>query len=95
MRKLVLKMSVSADGFVGGPNGEITTWTNVPVESDLVAGIHKLKQQDGNFILAYGGAGFVQDLVKYGLIDEYSWWYIRSFLGGDYPCFHRHPTPLD
>jgi hypothetical protein len=23
MRKLVLKMSVSIDGFVGGPNGEI------------------------------------------------------------------------
>ena len=23
MRKLILKMSISADGFVGGPNGEI------------------------------------------------------------------------
>jgi hypothetical protein len=23
MRKVILKMSISADGFVGGPNGEI------------------------------------------------------------------------
>lgn len=48
MRKLILKMSISADGFVGGPNGEIdwifrsmdedvTAWT---VETLWHAGVH-------------------------------------------------------
>lgn len=168
MRKLVLQMSVSADGFVGGPNGEIdwilrttdkaavdwiektlwqagvhimgsrtfhdmasywptssdpiaspmnetpkvvfsrkgfveqtredlttqalkdserldaekgikktklskhaSTWAEAPVESNLASGIEKLKQKDGKFILAHGGASFAQDLVKHGFIDEY------------------------
>lgn len=48
MRKLVLKMSVSVDGFVGGPNGEIawlfksldesaTTWL---LDTLWQAGVH-------------------------------------------------------
>jgi len=48
MRKLILKMSLSADGFVGGPNGEIdwifrsmddetTSWT---METLSQAGVH-------------------------------------------------------
>jgi hypothetical protein len=32
MRKLVLKMSISVDGFVGGPNGEIDWIFNNPDE---------------------------------------------------------------
>jgi dihydrofolate reductase len=47
------------------------TWTEAPVASDLIADIEKLKKQDGNFILAHGGACFAQDLVKHELIDEY------------------------
>ena len=30
----------------------------------------KLKKQDGNDIIAYGGAKFVSALIKQGLIDE-------------------------
>lgn len=33
--------------------------------------ITKLKKQDGNDIIAYGGATFVSALIKHGLIDEF------------------------
>jgi dihydrofolate reductase len=169
VRKLILKMSVSLDGFVGGPNGEIdwifkTTsedgkrWTvdriseagahlmghktfndmaaywpnssevfaapmneipkivfskqgfdpsqqgessaafndavrinradggntvsSIPpsaksweealvITGDLARGITELKKQPGKELLAHGGAGFAQNLVQTGLIDEF------------------------
>ncbi len=47
-------------------------WDNtVLAKSDLVDEINKLKQQDGQDIIAYGGATFVSALIKNGLIDEY------------------------
>jgi len=192
MRKLILKMSVSADGFVGGPNGEMNwlfqtmdksaldwiektlwqagvhimgsrtfydmaaywptssdslakpmneipkivfskkgfvektsanlttqalkdkeqhdrdngisnvsslsnslTWTNVPVATDLVGEITKLKQQEGKFILAHGGAGFARSLVKYGLIDEYRLLIHPVFLGNGLPLFSTIQNPLN
>jgi dihydrofolate reductase len=192
MRKLVLKMSISADGFVGGPNGEMDwlfrtmdksaldwiektlwqagvhimgsrtfydmaaywpassdslakpmneipkivfskkgfvekintnlttqalkdkkqndtdkgisnvsslennlTWTNVPVATDLVGEITKLKQQEGNFILAHGGASFAQDLVKYGVIDEYRLLIHPVVLGKGLPLFALTPNQID
>ena len=192
MRKLILKMSVSADGFVGGPNGEMdwvfrsagpdstewvrqtiiqaglhimgsrtfhdmaaywptssnplaapmndipkvvfskkgfvgqtnralstqaikdaektdadesiqkthlsknaSSWENVPVASDMVNDIAKLKQQDGKFILAHGGSGFAQDLVKYGLIDEYRLVVHPVILGKGLPLFASAPSPFD
>ena len=192
MRKLVLKMSVSADGFVGGPNGEIdwllrtmdesaiawlqdtlwqagvhimgsrtfhdmasywptssehlaapmneipkvvfsrkgfikqttaslttnalkdaeslrherglnstvsphaSTWTNVPIASgNLVDEISGLKQQDGKYILAHGGAGFARELIKQGLIDEYRLLIHPVFLGRGLPLFSSLQKPLN
>ena len=194
MRKLVLKMSISTDGFVGGPNGEIdwllrtmyesalawiqdtlweagvhimgsrtfhdmaaywptssdpiaapmneipkivfskkgfvgqtnagltsqsvkdnnkldsekginlsktispgaASWANVPVASgDLETEISKLKQQDGKPILAHGGAGFAQSLVKLGLIDEYRLLIHPVVLGNGLSLFCRTNTPID
>jgi dihydrofolate reductase len=192
MRKLVLKMSVSVDGFVGGPNGEIdwllrtmdksgrewvektlwqagvhimgsrtfhdmaaywptssdplaapmneipkivfskkdtiekgnpelttqalrdatqldnekgfsksslsksaSTWTNVPVANDLVADIIKLKQQEGNFILAHGGASFAQELVKHELINEYRLVIHPVILGKGLPLFALAPHQVN
>ena len=40
MRKLVLKMSVSADGFVGGPNGEMD-WLFRTMDKSALAWIEK------------------------------------------------------
>src|SRR5262249_15408122 len=61
MRKLVLKMSLSSDGFVGGPNGEphwlfrsmdaaATMWT---VDSLWQAGLHIMGSRTFNDMAAY------------------------------------------
>lgn len=47
-------------------------WGNtVLAKGDLVDEITQLKKQDGEDIIAYGGASFVSALVKHGLIDEF------------------------
>jgi len=51
---------------------EKSEWDNtVLAKGDLVEEIAKLKKQDGNDIIAYGGATFVSALIKHGLIDEF------------------------
>jgi dihydrofolate reductase len=193
MRKLVLKMSVSADGFVGGPNGEIdwifrsmdediTAWTmdtlcqagvhimgsrtfhdmasywpassepfaapmnEIPkvvftrkgfleptreelttnalkdarinseglfntsdavslhasswahatvATDDIYVEIMRLKHQDGKFILAHGGAGFAQNLINTGLIDEYRLLIHPVILGKGLALFSEVSTPFD
>ena len=47
-------------------------WDNtVLAKGDLADEITKLKKQDGQDIIAYGGATFVSALIQQGLIDEY------------------------
>jgi dihydrofolate reductase len=41
------------------------------LSGDIVKHINKLKQEDGKYILAHGGARFAQSLIKHDLIDEY------------------------
>jgi dihydrofolate reductase len=51
---------------------EKSDWANtVLAKGDLVDEIAKLKKQDGQDIIAYGGATFVSALIKDGLIDEF------------------------
>ncbi|HMI53374.1 MAG TPA: dihydrofolate reductase family protein [Candidatus Saccharimonadales bacterium] len=61
MRKLILKMSITLDGFVGGPNGEINwifetmsedaaAWT---VDKILLAGAHLMGRKTFNDMAAY------------------------------------------
>ena len=184
MRKLILKMSVSVDGFVAGPNGEIdwmfkstddayvdwivdtlwqagvhimgsrtfrdmaaywptstekiaapmneipkvvfsrkgsvetahtgqTTraqahkpgtassantggWRDIPVASgDLADEIARLKSQPGKDILAHGGAGFAQSLVRLGLVDEYRLVIHPAALGRGLALFSGLSKPLD
>jgi dihydrofolate reductase len=57
------------DGQTISPHA--STWTNAVVAADIVSEITKLKQQEGKPVLAHGGAGFAQELVKHGLVDEY------------------------
>ncbi len=192
MRKLILKMSISVDGFVGGPNGEIdwifrhtdeaanewivntlwlagvhimgsrtfhdmasywpyssetfaapmneipkvvftrkgfveptslelttqamkdatanseglfntsdevslhaSTWNHPKIASgDLEVEILRLKHQQGNFILAHGGAGFAQSLVASGLIDEYQLLIHPVILGKGLPLFSTAKSPF-
>jgi dihydrofolate reductase len=46
-------------------------WVNTTLAHDLIADVSKLKQQNGSDIIAYGGAGFVTNLIKENLIDDY------------------------
>ena len=48
------------------------TWKNTTLaKGNLVEEITTLKKQPGKDIIAYGGATFVSNLIKEGLIDEY------------------------
>jgi len=77
--KGIKKIAVSASA---------SSWKNVPVASgDLTEELTKLKQQDGKFILAHGGASFARDLVKHGLIDEYRLLIHPVILGRGLPLF--------
>ncbi|KAA6438233.1 dihydrofolate reductase [Dyadobacter flavalbus] len=51
---------------------EKSEWNNtVLAENELSEEINRLKSQDGNDIIAYGGAAFVSSLIKQELIDEF------------------------
>lgn len=65
-------------------------WKNtVLAKGDLVEEISKLKQQAGKDIIAYGGATFVSDLIKHGLIDEYHLFINPSAIGKGKPIFNE------
>jgi len=61
MRKLVLKMSVSVDGFVAGPNGEIDVFLKT-MDEDVVSWIEETLWQAGVHIM---GSRTFQDMIAY------------------------------
>ena len=61
MRKLILKMSVSIDGFVGGPKGEID-WLLNSMDAGVVSWILDLISQSGVHIM---GSRTFQDMMAY------------------------------
>jgi dihydrofolate reductase len=51
---------------------EQSAWDNTVLAKGALAGeINRLKSQEGKDIIAYGGATFVSELIRQGLIDEY------------------------
>jgi dihydrofolate reductase len=63
-------------------------WDNtVLAKGDLVDEISRLKRQDGNDIIAYGGGTFVSALIKHGLIDELNLFVNPVALGAGMPIF--------
>jgi len=73
-----------------------STWThatvaNGPMEDEIA----RLKQQNGGYILAHGGAGFAQSLVRSGLIDEYRILIHPVILGTGLPLFSTTEKPVD
>ena len=63
-------------------------WDNtVLATGDLVDEISRLKEQDGNDIIAYGGGTFVSALIKHGLIDELNLFVNPVALGAGMPIF--------
>lgn len=76
----------------------IAGWRNARIASgDMVEEIAAMKAEDGAYILAHGGAGFVQSLVATGLIDEYRLLVHPVALGAGLPLFPPafRPQPLE
>jgi dihydrofolate reductase len=77
-------------------SNKLDSWRNATVASgDLAVEIHKLKQQPGGFILAHGGAGFVQNLIQTGLVDEFRLVIHPVVLGTGLPIFSKLLQPID
>ena len=75
-------------------NENISSWANASIASgDLESEISALKEQDGKFILAHGGASFAQNLVGLGLIDEYRLLIHPVILGKGLPLFSTVMKP--
>jgi len=67
---------------------ERSDWANtVLARGDLVDEITQLKKQDGQDIIAYGGATFVAALIQQGLIDEFHLFINPAAIGHGLPIF--------
>ncbi|WP_421825663.1 dihydrofolate reductase family protein [Larkinella sp.] len=67
---------------------EKSEWENtVLAKNDLVDEINALKKQDGQDIIAYGGATFVSALIQHDLIDEYHLFINPAAIGNGMPIF--------
>lgn len=65
-----------------------SAWDNtVLAKGNLVDEITNLKNQDGQDIIAYGGATFVSALIKHGLIDEFHLFVNPTALGNGMTIF--------
>ena len=71
-------------------------WDNtVLAKGDLVHEITQLKKQDGNDIIAYGGATFVSALIKQGLIDEFQLFINPTAIGNGMTIFKELDSKQD
>lgn len=65
-------------------------WDNTTlVKGDLIEEITRLKEQNGNDIIAYGGGNFVASLIKHGLIDEYHLFINPTTIGSGMTIFRE------
>ena len=63
-------------------------WDNTKIANgELVEEITKLKNQEGNDIIVYGGGTFVSALIKNQLIDEFHLFVNPSAIGDGMPIF--------
>ncbi|MDX2139714.1 MAG: dihydrofolate reductase family protein [Chloroflexota bacterium] len=57
--------------YVASQTRDQLEWNATLIEGDVVEGVTRLKQQDGQNMLIYGSAELVQTLRQADLIDEY------------------------
>jgi len=73
-----------------------SSWVHAGIAGDtLEIEINRLKNQEGKFILAHGGASFARSLVESGLIDEYRLLIHPVILGNGLPLFSTVTTPIN
>lgn len=87
----------AADGEAGTakqlqPGAE--SWTEAQVASgDLAEEIARLKAQEGEPIVAHGGASFARSLVAQGLVDRFALLMVPMALGKGLPLFSELAAP--
>jgi len=75
---------------------EKSEWDNtVLAKGDISEEIKRLKKQPGKDIIAYGGASFVSNLIKHGLIDEYHLFINPVAIGNGMTIFKGLENKLD
>jgi dihydrofolate reductase len=67
----------------------IEGWNGSLLESDSLAAVRRLKEQDGSHLLVYAGGEFVGSLIEADLIDEYHLFIHPVVLGSGKPLFPR------
>jgi len=78
-----------------GQSSFAASWAEAQVfNGDLAEGIRALKAESGKPIVAIGGAGFMQNLIATGLIDEYHLAIHPVALGSGLPIFTGLKIPL-
>lgn len=78
------------------PSPAAASWAEARVfDGDLAEGVRRLKQEHGQPIITFGGAGFMRSLIKTGLIDEYILPIHPVMLGAGLPVFNDLAKPLD
>lgn len=88
----------AADGEAGTakqlqPGAE--SWTEAQVASgDLAEEIARLKAQEGEPIVAHGGASFARSLVAQGLVDRFALLVAPMALGKGLPLFSELAAPV-
>jgi dihydrofolate reductase len=64
-------------------------WKNSILADDLIEKTTELKKQSGKDIIAYGGADFVSNLIKEGLIDEFHLFINPAAIGRGMAIFNK------
>jgi dihydrofolate reductase len=67
----------------------IEGWNGSLLETDALAEVRRLKEQDGSYLLVYAGGEFVGSLIEADLIDEYHLFIHPVVLGSGKPLFPR------
>jgi len=81
--------------ITGEQSPAVTSWVEARVfDGDLAEAISELKAESGKPIVALGGAGFMQNLIATGLIDEYHLAIHPVALGSGLPIFTGLKIPL-
>lgn len=69
---------------------EKADWDNTTLaKGDLADEINKIKNEQGNDIMVYGGSDFVSNLIKENLIDEFHLFVNAAAIGEGMPVFRQ------
>jgi dihydrofolate reductase len=84
------KIMVDTPKFVFSKTLDKSEWENTSIaKGDIAEEVKKLKNRNGKDIIAYGGAGFVSNMISQGLIDEYHLFVNPAVIGHGMPIFQE------